>query len=247
MYYNGDYLAWNDFIATFPSNNPGLWIERAVSWTLYATMPIGGWTQRELIYVPQASPVTMYEVYPSGFVLANDLGFVQAGYYYIWYYADTLGRHRSLLFATNNAYSNAILIDIYPVGNYIKSNPPTPDPDPKEDCEKNSLCHWNNGQCLCTGYIDPEREKCEANPSCDWVNDQCYCRGLEPEPMPGPVPNPNPEPEPGPFNPAPNPVAQCQSNPGCQWDNGRCNCMGLENNIGDNNDGEDEGDLAVSA
>ena len=68
MYYNGDYLAWNDFTTSFPTNNPGLWIERAVSWTQYATLPWGGWT-RELIYVPQASPVTMYEIYPSGYVL----------------------------------------------------------------------------------------------------------------------------------------------------------------------------------
>ena len=90
MYYNGDYLAWNDFSTTFPSNNPGLWIERAVSWTFYATLPWGGWT-RELIYVPQASPVTMYEIYPSGYVLGYNLGLVQPGYYYIWYYADAPG------------------------------------------------------------------------------------------------------------------------------------------------------------
>ena len=111
MYYNGDYLAWNDFTTTFPSNNPGLWIERAVSWTLYATMPWGGWT-RELIYVPQASPVTMYEIYPSGYVMGYSLGLVQSGYYYIWYYADSPGRHRSL-FATNSGYSNAVIIDVY--------------------------------------------------------------------------------------------------------------------------------------
>jgi hypothetical protein len=41
MYYNGDYLAWNDFFATFPSGQPGLWIERAVSWSSYATLPLG--------------------------------------------------------------------------------------------------------------------------------------------------------------------------------------------------------------
>ncbi len=30
MYYNGNYLPWNDFSTTYPSNSPGLWIERAV-------------------------------------------------------------------------------------------------------------------------------------------------------------------------------------------------------------------------
>ena len=203
MYYNGDYLAWNDFSTTFPSNNPGLWIERAVSWTLYATMPRGGWT-RELIYVPQASPVNMYEIYPGGFVLGYSLGLVQPGYYNIWYYADTSGRHRSL-FSTNSGYSNAVIIDVYPAFNYIKPNPPTPKPGPKEECEKsplckwenggcickpapnpvaecekNPLCHWVDGQCLCTGDLDKEKEECEANPLCDWVNGQCHCRGLDP-------------------------------------------------------------------
>lgn len=246
MYYNGDYLAWNDFSATFPGSNPGLWIERAVSWTLYATLPWGGWT-RELIYVPQASPVTMYETYPSGYVLGYNLGLVQPGYYYIWYYADAPGRHSSM-FATNSGYSNAVIVDVYPTSNYIKPNPPTP--GPKEQCEMKPYCHWVNSQCLCTMPPLTEKEKCEQNPLCDWVNGHCYCRGDEdpekekceqsencawvdgrcdcfmpgpdPEPMPGPVPNPEPEP----FNPAPNPVAECQQS-GCQWADGRCNCMGL--------------------
>jgi len=244
MYYNGGYLPWNDFSTTYPSNNPGLWIERAVSWTLYATLPRGGWT-RELIYVPQASPVNMYEIYPGGFVLSYSLGMVQPGFYYIWYYADTSGRHRSL-FSTNSGYSNAVTIDVYPAGNYIKINP-TPKPSPKEECEKNPLCHWVDGQCLCTGDVDTEKEKCEANPTCDWVNGHCYCRGQDPEPMPGSVPNPNPEPEPEPFNPAPNPVAECQSNLGCHWDNGRCNCMELGGDVDNSNNGGDEGDLAAAA
>jgi hypothetical protein len=213
MYYNGDYLAWNDFSTTFPSNNPGLWIERAVSWTFYATLPWGGWT-RELIYVPQASPVTMYEIYPSGYVLGYNLGLVQPGYYYIWYYADAPGRHSSI-FSTNSGYSNAVIIDVYSASNYIKPNPPTPKPSPKEECEKNPLCDWSNGQCYCRGLdpVDPEKQKCEANPLCDWINGQCLCRGLDPQPMPGPVPNP---------------VAECEANPLCDWVNGQCLCRGLD-------------------
>lgn len=225
MYYNGDYLAWNDFTATYPLNNPGLWIERAVSWTLYATLPWGGWA-RELIYVPQASPVKMYEIYPSGYVLGYNLGLVQSGYYYIWYYADAPGRHRCL-FSTNSGYSNAVIIDVYP-GNYIKPNPPTP--SPKEQCEKKPYCHWVNNQCLCTmppltekqkceqsancAWVDnrcdcfmpkpepTEKEKCEQNPLCDWVNGQCLCRGLD-----------DPEKE------------KCEQSANCAWVDGRCNCF----------------------
>ncbi len=80
MYYNGKYLAWRDFSATFSGNQPGLWIQRAVSWSLYATLPLGGWTQ-ELLYVPTASPLTMYEIYPGGYVIGYNLGFVNPGYY----------------------------------------------------------------------------------------------------------------------------------------------------------------------
>jgi len=223
MYYNGDYLAWSDFSAIFPGDKPGLWIERAVSWTFYATLPWGSWT-RELIYVPQASPVTMYESYPGGYILGYNMGLVQPGYYYIWYYADTLGRHSSII-STNAGYSNAVVVDVYPGAHYIKPNPP--EPGPKEKCEQNPACDWVNGQCYCRGLEDPEKEKCEQSENCAWVDGRCNCfmPEPEPEPMPGPVPNPNPEPEP--FNPAPNPVAECQSNPGCQWTDGRCNCMGL--------------------
>ena len=152
MYYNGNYLPWNDFSTTYPSNSPGLWIERAVGWTLYATVPRGGWT-RELIYVPQASPVNMYEIYPGGYVLSYSLGMVQPGFYTIWYYADTSGRHRSL-FSTNSGYSNAVTIDVYPAGNYIKINPPLPNPPPGKSARK-ILCKWENGKCNCIPAPNP--------------------------------------------------------------------------------------------
>jgi hypothetical protein len=201
MYYNGEYLGWNDFTTSFPTNNPGLWIERAVSWTQYATLPWGGWT-RELIYVPQASPVTMYEIYPSGYVLGYSLGLVQSGYYYIWYYADTPGRHRSL-FATNSGYSNAVIIDVYGAGNYIKPNPPTP----KEQCEKKPYCHWVNNKCLCTMPPLTEKQKCEQSANCAWVNGRCNC-----------------------FMPEPKPTEKekCEQNPLCDWVNGQCLCRGLD-------------------
>lgn len=262
MYYNGDYLAWNAFTATYPGVSPGLWIERAVSWSFYATLPWGGWT-KELLYLPQSSPVVMYEIYPGGYVRGYNLGVVGPGYYYLWYYADSPGRHSSI-FSTSSGYSNAVIVDVY-YGHIIRPNPPTPVPDPKRECEKNPLCvwsngrcncqpapnpvaeceenplcHWVNGQCLCTGLDDPEKRQCESNPLCDWVNGECYCRGFNPEPMPGPVPNPTPEPEPEPFNPAPNPVAQCQSSPGCYWDNGRCNCMGMMGGSGSGSGGSEE-------
>jgi hypothetical protein len=254
MYYNGNYMLWNDFTATFPSNQPGMWIERAVSWSQYATLPLGGWA-RVLLYVPSASPVMMYEVYPIGFVTGYDLGLVQPGYYYIWYYADTLGRHSSIL-ATNNGYSNWLIVDIY----YVPPVPPTPPkPDPKAECESHPTCQYANGHCYCTGFIDdPAKRQCEKNPTCDYIDGHCYCKGLIPEDPEkvkceqnsqctwangqcfcrGLNPGPNPEPSPGPepFNPVPNPVAECEANPGCHWSNGGCHCTGLIPGSGSNGD-----------
>jgi len=229
MYYNGNYLSWINFTAEFPASRPAMWIERAVSWSYYATMPVGTWT-RALMYVPQASPVTMYEIYPGGYVLGYSLGSVQQpGYYYIWYYADVPGRHSSL-FATSSGYSNAVIIDVYGTGIHVK-------PTPREECEKKPYCQWVNNHCDCVMPVDPEKEQCEANPVCDWVADRCYCRGLDDSEKTECEKSTNcrwvggqcdctmPSPEPEPFNPAPNPTAQCGS--GCYWANGRCNCMGL--------------------
>ena len=89
----------------------------------------------------------MYESYPGGYILGYNMGVVQPGYYYIWYYADTLGRHSSII-STNAGYSNAVVVDVYPKVHYSKTNPP--EPSPKEECESKPYCHWVNGQCLCT-------------------------------------------------------------------------------------------------
>ena len=87
VFYKGTYLGWNGFTSQFPSTSAGLWIERSAGWSLYASMPLGGWA-RELLYVPITSPIFMYDIYPSGFVLRYNLGIVQPGYYYLWYNAD---------------------------------------------------------------------------------------------------------------------------------------------------------------
>lgn len=262
MYYNGKYINWMDFSAMFPGNQPGLWLERAVSWSFYGTLPLGGWA-KELLIVPAATPVIMYEIYPGGFVMSYDLGYVQPGYYYLWYYADVPGRHYNI-FATNSGYSNWVIVDVYTLPSPIKPIPPSP----KEQCEKNPLCHYVNGQCLCTGLIDdPAKHACEQNPLCDWVNGQCLCRGLDPEDPAkksceqnpqcswvngqcycrglDPI-EPEPSPSPEPFNPAPNPVAQCESKPGCFWVNGECQCTGLLTGGSSQGDNEEFGATVTS-
>jgi hypothetical protein len=203
MYYSGKYLSWSDFSVKFPSNQPGLWIERAVSWSTYATLPWGGWA-RELIYVPTASPVTMYEIYPDGYVIAYSLGFVQPGYYNIWYYADEPGRHRSMI-ATNSGYSNQVIIDVYGAIGTIITPKPTPQPDPQKACEaKGWPWQWVNGECVNVGPAPNPVAECEAKGwPWQWVNGECVNVG-----------------------PAPNPVAECEKNPLCHYVDGQCLCTG---------------------
>jgi hypothetical protein len=196
--YQGKYEGWNDFYAVYPIGQPGLWIERAAGWSSYATLPLGAWT-RVLLYVPMPSSLTLYELYPSGFVRGYNLGYVQPGYYVIWYYADSPGRHRTV-FASSSGYSNTVVIDVF-----APSPRPSP-PSPKEQCEQKPYCHWVGGQCLCTmppTPPNPEREKCLQKPYCSWVNDQCLCT------------MPNPEKE------------QCEENPSCDWVNDHCYCRGI--------------------
>jgi hypothetical protein len=240
IYYDGNYLGWNQFSAIFPTQ-PGLWVERAAGWSWYATLPLGGWTT-ELIYVPNESPLTIYELYPEGYVMSYYLGSVNPGYYYIWFYADTSGRHRNVV-STSSGFSNTVVIDVY------SPQPPKPTPpSPKEQCEMNPQCSWANGQCYCRGLNpdNPEKDKCEQNPQCDWVNGQCYCRGLIPEDPEKAKCEQNPQcswangqclcrglnpPEPGPMpspTPGPSPEQQsCEENPSCHWSAGHCYCTGL--------------------
>ncbi len=192
VFYKGTYLGWNGFTSQFPSTSAGLWIERSAGWSWYATMPLGGWA-RELLYVPIASPISMYDIYPSGFVMRYNLGVVQPGYYYLWYYADTPGRHVDV-FGTSSGYSNKVIVDVYTISVMPPKSVP---PDPKKECEKNSLCVWENGKCDCFKPAPNPVAECEKNPGCFWADGQCQC-------PPGPVPNPTPEPMPGPV-PNPNP------------------------------------------
>jgi hypothetical protein len=211
VFYKGGYLGWNGFISQFPITSAGLWIERSVSWSWYATMPLRSWT-RELLYVPVPSPITMYEFYPSGFVIKYYLGFAQPGYYCIWFYADTPGRHLDI-FSTSSGYSNMVVIDVYPI-RQPEPVPPTPfpptpvPPTPEQQCEAIPMCYWTDGQCLCTGLLpdNPEKAACEQKPYCSWIDGQCLCT----------MPSTDDQER-----------ISCEQNPDCDWVNGQCLCRGL--------------------
>jgi hypothetical protein len=239
MYYGGKYIPWNDFVSTSPSSHPGLWIERAVSWSMYATLPWGGWTQ-ELIYVPAASPVSMYEIHPNGFVSTYNLGYNQPGYYTLWYYADEPGRHTCMI-STNSGYSNQVIIDVYGfVGTVItqKVNPNHSE-DPQKQCESNPQCTWSNGLCYCRGDDDPSKEF-ESIPTCPsgcyWGGSQCVCTGDSPN-SGGGSDDPSKE-----FESIPT----CPS--GCYWSGSQCVCTGdSPNSGGGSDDSSSSGNLGASS
>jgi hypothetical protein len=202
IYYGGNYLAWRSFGSIFPQDSPGLWISGSNGWSWYVAMPLGSWTQ-ELLYVPFSSYLSMYETYPGGYTRRYNLGYVQPGYYLIWYYADAPGRHFSQ-FALGNSRSNTLAIDVYSLPGPIR-------PTQREQCEQNPQCSWVNGNCYCSPKPAPNPvAECEAR-GCQWYDGDCHCD------TPGP---------------APNPVAECEKNPNCHYADGQCLCTGAGSSSG---------------
>jgi hypothetical protein len=110
VYYSGTFMPWASFSQTFPANSPALWVASSAGWSWYATCPTGGWIQN-LMYVPYTGTMKMYEFYPDGTIKLYSYGFNTPGYKYIWFYADTPGRHMSL-FTLFDKPSNYITIDV---------------------------------------------------------------------------------------------------------------------------------------
>jgi len=110
VYYSGTFMPWTSFSQAFPSNLPALWVTSSAGWSWYATCPTGGWIQN-LMYVPYTGTMKLYEFYPDGTIKLYSYGFTSPGYKYIWFYADTPGRHVTL-FTIYDKPSNYITIDV---------------------------------------------------------------------------------------------------------------------------------------
>ena len=110
VYYSGTFMPWNSFSQVFPANSPALWVASSAGWSWYATCPTGGWIQN-LMYVPYTGTMKLYEFYPDGSIKLYSYGFATPGYKYIWFYADTPGRHVTL-FTIYDKPSNYITIDV---------------------------------------------------------------------------------------------------------------------------------------
>ena len=110
VYYSGTFMPWTSFYQAFPANSPALWVASSAGWSWYATCPTGGWIQN-LMYVPYTGTMKLYEFYPDGSIKLYSYGFTTPGYKYIWFYADTPGRHMTL-FTIFDKPSNYITIDV---------------------------------------------------------------------------------------------------------------------------------------
>ncbi len=119
VYSNGTYVPWSGFM---PGVNPIFWIETSQGWSWYASIPMGSWA-RELMYIPTAGPVQVYEIYPTGTTQVYNLGQAQSGYSYIWFNAGSQGRYTSI-FTVNGVPSNAVMIDVQTTSGYAATTPP---------------------------------------------------------------------------------------------------------------------------
>ncbi|MDD1753433.1 MAG: hypothetical protein LUQ38_10150 [Methanotrichaceae archaeon] len=110
VYYSGTYVPWATFHQTFPASSPLLWVATSGGWSWYATCPLGSWIQN-LMYVPATGPIKLYELYPDGSTRLDSTAWTGPGYKYIWFYADTPGRHITVFTIYDNP-SNYITIDV---------------------------------------------------------------------------------------------------------------------------------------
>jgi hypothetical protein len=111
VYYRGTFMPWASFNQIFPAKSPALWVASSAGWSWDARCPVGGWIQN-LMYVPYTGTMKLYEFYPDGSIKLYSYGFATPGYKYIWFYADTPGRHITLFTIFDNP-SNYIMIDVY--------------------------------------------------------------------------------------------------------------------------------------
>lgn len=111
VYYGGSLVPWTSFYPTFRGTTPLLWVLTRGGWNIYATCPLGGWA-RYLMYVPYAGSLKMYEIYPDSSVRFYNYGWSSRGYKYLWFIADTPGRHISFITLTDRP-SNCVTIDVF--------------------------------------------------------------------------------------------------------------------------------------
>lgn len=110
VFYNAQLVSWPTFQATFQGTMPLLWISTYNGWQWYAVCPSGAWVT-EMMYVPRTGPVKLYEIYPDGTTKTYNYGWASVGYKYLWFYADTQGRHIAI-FTVSDVASNAVTIDV---------------------------------------------------------------------------------------------------------------------------------------
>jgi hypothetical protein len=112
VYYGGSYVPWATFYPSFQRTPaPMLWILTRAGWSWHATCPLGGWV-REQMYIPSTGTLKIYELYPNGMTKYHNYGWVSRGYKYIWFYADTPGRHTTI-FTISDRPSNWVAIDVF--------------------------------------------------------------------------------------------------------------------------------------
>jgi len=109
VYYGGSYVPWAS-ISFGSLRTPQFWVLTRGGWGVYATCPFGGWA-KYMMYVPYTGALKLYELYPDGTVKFYNYGWSTRGFKYLWFIADTPGRHISFITVTDRP-SNYVTIDV---------------------------------------------------------------------------------------------------------------------------------------
>lgn len=110
VYFQGAFVSWPHFEATFPATAPGLWVKSSSGWAWKAVSPFGAWISFA-VYLPGSGSVNLYTLDESGSVSFHRLGSATGGYKQLLLNTAAPGRKMAMV-TLEGIPSNVIFIDV---------------------------------------------------------------------------------------------------------------------------------------
>jgi len=110
VYFQGAFVSWPQFEATFPATAPGLWVKSSSGWSWKAVCPFGAWISLAF-YLPGNGPVNLYTFDESGDVRLHRLGPAPEGYKQLFLNTAAPGRQMAMV-TLDGIPSNVVFIDV---------------------------------------------------------------------------------------------------------------------------------------
>ena len=110
VYFQGAFVSWPQFEATFPATAPGLWVKSSSGWAWKAVSPFGAWISLA-VYLPGNGSVSLYTLDESGNVRLHRLGPAPEGYKQLFLNTAAPGQQMAMV-TLDGIPSNVVFIDV---------------------------------------------------------------------------------------------------------------------------------------